>query len=121
MRHPAGGVRRIGGEPTVIPLREAGFKRFDQGHERRRSDGAEGYERRPFQDVAPYHAVLFAVASGHGAAPASPPPPKRLCREALPFIYAAEGVTAGFEVGEYWNRPRRGAVPADSPDAPRPP
>ena len=25
-----------------------------------------------------------------------------LCREALPLIYAAEGVSAGFEVGEYW-------------------
>jgi len=29
---------------------------------------------------------------------------ERLCREAMPFIYAAEGVTAGFEVGEYWDR-----------------
>ena len=28
---------------------------------------------------------------------------ERLCREALPFIYAAEGVAAGFEVGEYWS------------------
>ena len=26
-----------------------------------------------------------------------------LCREALPLIYAAEGVPAGFEVGEYWS------------------
>ena len=25
-----------------------------------------------------------------------------LCREALPLIYTAEGVSAGFEVGEYW-------------------
>ena len=25
-----------------------------------------------------------------------------LCREALPLIYAAEGVSAGFQVGEYW-------------------
>lgn len=25
-----------------------------------------------------------------------------LCRDALPLIYAAEGVSAGFEVGEYW-------------------
>ena len=25
-----------------------------------------------------------------------------LCREALPLIYAAEGVSASFEVGEYW-------------------
>ena len=32
---------------------------------------------------------------------------ERLCREALPLIYAAEGVGAGFEVGEYWS-PRRG-------------
>ena len=28
---------------------------------------------------------------------------ERLCREALPLIYAQEGVTAGFEVGEYWS------------------
>ncbi len=27
---------------------------------------------------------------------------ENLCREALPLIYAAEGVSAGFEVGEYW-------------------
>ena len=32
---------------------------------------------------------------------------ERLCREAMPLIYASEGVTAGFEVGEYWS-PRRG-------------
>lgn len=29
---------------------------------------------------------------------------ERLCREALPAIYRAEGVTAPFEVGEYWDR-----------------
>ena len=29
---------------------------------------------------------------------------ERLCREALPLIYAHEGVQAGFEVGEYWSR-----------------
>ena len=34
---------------------------------------------------------------------------ERLCREALPLIYAAEGVGAGFEVGEYWS-PRRGSA-----------
>ena len=28
---------------------------------------------------------------------------ERLCREALPLIYASEGVAAGFEIGEYWN------------------
>ena len=28
---------------------------------------------------------------------------ERLCREALPLIYANEGVAAGFEVGEYWS------------------
>ena len=28
---------------------------------------------------------------------------ERLCREALPFIYASEGVGAGFEIGEYWS------------------
>ena len=28
---------------------------------------------------------------------------ERLCREALPLIYASEGVGAGFEVGEYWS------------------
>ena len=28
---------------------------------------------------------------------------ERLCREALPLIYAHEGVAAGFEVGEYWS------------------
>ena len=156
--------------------------------------------REELREVAPYHAVLFAVASGHGAAPAvaeaaelpernlpyylqqlvnlgylrrrypldrrrpnqkqvrfgiddpllrfwfrfvfpnrsairSSGPDRvfadriapaldawfgtgfeRLCREALPFIYAAEGVAAGFEVGEYWSRSRRGA--ADPPDAP---
>ena len=147
--------------------------------------------REELREVAPYHAVLFAVASGHGTAPAIAaatelpernlpyylqqlvslgylrrrypldrrrPNPKqvrfgiddpllrfwfrfvfpnmsairgsgaarvlgdriapaldawfgagfeRLCREALPLIYAAEGVGAGFEVGEYWS-PRRG-------------
>ncbi len=39
----------------------------------------------------------------------------RLCREALPLIYAAEGVTAGFEVGEYWRAPRSNAT--DTPPA----
>jgi hypothetical protein len=29
---------------------------------------------------------------------------ERLCREALPYVYAREGVTAAFEVGEYWDR-----------------
>lgn len=29
---------------------------------------------------------------------------ERLCREALPVLYAEEGITAGFEVGEYWDR-----------------
>ena len=28
---------------------------------------------------------------------------ERLCRDALPLIYAKEGVAAGFEVGEYWS------------------
>ena len=28
---------------------------------------------------------------------------ERLCREALPFIYAQEGLAAAFEVGEYWS------------------
>lgn len=28
---------------------------------------------------------------------------ERLCREALPSLYAAEGVRAGFRVGEYWD------------------
>ena len=28
---------------------------------------------------------------------------ERLCREALPHIYANEGVGAGYEVGEYWS------------------
>ena len=28
---------------------------------------------------------------------------ERLCREALPLIYANEGVGAGYEVGEYWS------------------
>lgn len=27
-----------------------------------------------------------------------------LCREALPWIYAREGVTAAYQVGEYWDR-----------------
>ena len=153
--------------------------------------------------MAPYHAVLFAVASGHGAAPAIAaatelpernlpyylqqlvnlgylrrrypldrrrPNPKqvrfemddallrfwfrfvfpnmsairgkgpkrvfgdriapsleawfgscfeRLCREALPLIYAVEGVAAGFEVGEYWGSPRRNttASPSAEPSA----
>ena len=157
--------------------------------------------REELREVAPYHAVLFAVASGHGAAPAIAaatelpernlpyylqqlvnlgylqrrypldrrrPNPKqvrfgiddpllrfwfrfvfpnmsairsggpervfadriapaldawfgsgfeRLCREALSLVYAAEGVTAGFEVGEYWSRPRRNATVAAAPDA----
>jgi hypothetical protein len=29
---------------------------------------------------------------------------ERLCREALPVIYEQEGVSAGFEVGEYWDK-----------------
>ena len=29
---------------------------------------------------------------------------EQLCREALPLIYADEGITAGFEVGEYWSK-----------------
>jgi AAA+ ATPase superfamily predicted ATPase len=29
---------------------------------------------------------------------------ERLCREALPNLYAKEGVTAAFEVGQYWSR-----------------
>lgn len=28
---------------------------------------------------------------------------ERLCREALPFLYASEGVVAGFEIGEFWS------------------
>ena len=155
--------------------------------------------REELREVAPYHAVLFAVASGHGAAPAIAaatelpernlpyylqqlvnlgylrrrypldrrrPNPKqvrfeiddpllrfwfrfvfpnmsairgsgpervlgdriapaleswfgscfeRLCRDALPLIYAMEGVTAGFEVGEYW-----GAQPRDTSESPSP-
>ena len=27
-----------------------------------------------------------------------------LCREALPFLYRQQGITAAFEVGEYWDR-----------------
>ena len=157
--------------------------------------------REELREVAPYHAVLFAVASGHGAAPAIAaatelpernlpyylqqlvnlgclrrrypldrrrPNPKqvrfeiddpllrfwfrfvfpnksairgsgpervfgdriapsleawfgscfaRLCREALPLIYAMEGVTAGFEVGEYWSARQRNAGESPSPDA----
>ena len=29
---------------------------------------------------------------------------ERLCREALPFVYAHERVDASFEVGEFWSR-----------------
>lgn len=29
---------------------------------------------------------------------------ERLCREALPALYAHEGVAAGFTIGEYWNK-----------------
>jgi len=29
---------------------------------------------------------------------------ERLCREALPAVYRKEGVNAGFELGEFWNR-----------------
>lgn len=29
---------------------------------------------------------------------------EKLCREALPLIYANEGIDAGFEVGEFWSR-----------------
>lgn len=29
---------------------------------------------------------------------------ERLCREALPFLYEREGITAAFETGEYWDR-----------------
>ena len=157
--------------------------------------------REELREVAPYHAVLFAVASGHGAAPAIAaatelpernlpyylqqlvnlgylrrrypldrrrPNPRqvrfeiddpllrfwfrfvfpnmsairgsgprrvfgdriapsleawfgscfeRLCREALPLVYAAEGVAAGFEVGEYWRVQRRNITESPSPEA----
>ena len=29
---------------------------------------------------------------------------EELCREALPYLYDAEGLTAAFEVGQYWDR-----------------
>jgi AAA+ ATPase superfamily predicted ATPase len=29
---------------------------------------------------------------------------ERLCREALPWLYLKEGVTAAFEVGQYWSK-----------------
>ena len=29
---------------------------------------------------------------------------ERMCREALPLVYASEGVGAGFEIGEYWSQ-----------------
>ncbi|MBT3295151.1 MAG: ATP-binding protein [Verrucomicrobia bacterium] len=29
---------------------------------------------------------------------------EHLCREALPALYEAEGVSAGFEIGEYWDK-----------------
>lgn len=29
---------------------------------------------------------------------------ERLCREALPVLYGREGITAAFEVGEYWDK-----------------
>ncbi len=29
---------------------------------------------------------------------------ERLCREALPFLYAREGVSAEYEVGQYWDK-----------------
>lgn len=29
---------------------------------------------------------------------------ERMCREAMPLIYAKEGVAAGFEIGEYWSK-----------------
>jgi hypothetical protein len=29
---------------------------------------------------------------------------ERLCREALPYVYAREGVSARYEVGQYWDR-----------------
>ena len=29
---------------------------------------------------------------------------ERLCRQALPVIYEREGVSASFEVGEYWDK-----------------
>ena len=35
-----------------------------------------------------------------------------LCRETLPLIYAMEGVSAGFEVGEYWSAAGRGGIDA---------
>ena len=157
--------------------------------------------REELREVAPYHAVLFAVASGNGAAPAihaatelpernlhyylqqlvnlgylrrrypldrRRPNPKqvrfviddpllrfwfrfvfpnmsairgsgpervfgdriapaldawfgscfeRLCREALPLIYAAEGITAGFDVGEYWSTQRRNTAGSTAREA----
>lgn len=29
---------------------------------------------------------------------------ERMCRESLPFIYAREGISSSFEIGQYWNK-----------------
>jgi AAA+ ATPase superfamily predicted ATPase len=42
---------------------------------------------------------------------------ERLCREALPLIYAAEGITAGFDVGEYWSTQRRNTAGSTAREA----
>jgi AAA+ ATPase superfamily predicted ATPase len=49
--------------------------------------------RRTFEEIVAPQWVAFC---GDGF--------ERLCREAMPFLYEAEGVTGRYQIGEYWDR-----------------
>ena len=50
--------------------------------------GEKAYEYRIGPEIDSYYGGCF----------------ERLCRQALPFLYAREGVMAAFETGEYWDK-----------------
>lgn len=50
--------------------------------------GAKAFRERVAPGLEPFFGLCF----------------ERMCREALPAMYASEGVNAAFDVGEYWDR-----------------
>jgi AAA+ ATPase superfamily predicted ATPase len=65
-----------------------------------------------FRFVFPHQSILRSLGPERGFAHVIKPELdaylgrcfERLCREAMPMIYAAENVTASFSVGEFWNK-----------------
>ncbi|MDZ4290139.1 MAG: ATP-binding protein [Prosthecobacter sp.] len=65
-----------------------------------------------FRFIFPHQSVLRMLGPKQGYAEIFKPEIEayygrcfeRLCREALPFIYRAEGVRAAFQCGEYWDK-----------------